>query len=126
VATTIRSAPVQSFSVIIAGMGRVTAFAVFFCLALAAAASADSDHDRAREAVLSGEVVPLRDILMAAERDFAGEFLEVELEREDGRWIYEIKLLSTRGEIVKLKYDARTRELIGAKGRDVDSVRRQH
>ena len=41
-----------------------------------------------------------------------GEVLEVELERDDGRWIYELKLLQPGGELRKLKLDARSGELL--------------
>jgi uncharacterized membrane protein YkoI len=34
--------------------------------------------------------------------------LELELERDDGRWIYEIKLLQPGGQVLKLEVDART------------------
>ena len=39
------------------------------------------------------------------------------LERDGGRWIYEIKLLQPGGQRVKLKLDARTAELIQRKDR---------
>jgi uncharacterized membrane protein YkoI len=44
----------------------------------------------------------------------------VELERDDGRWLYEIKLLRTGGALVKLKIDARDGRIIGAKTRHGD------
>ena len=74
------------------------------------------DHDRARRALESGEIVPLRTILERVERDYPGQIMEVELEREDARWIYEIKLLRTGGALVKLEIDARDGKLLGIKG----------
>lgn len=74
------------------------------------------DHDRARRALESGEILPLRTILERVERDYPGQIMEVELEREDARWIYEIKLLRTGGVLVKLKIDARDGALLGIKG----------
>lgn len=76
------------------------------------------DHDRARQALEAGEVLPLRAILERVERDNPGQVMEVELERKDGRWIYEIKLLRTSGSLVKLKVDARDGTLLETKGRD--------
>ena len=76
------------------------------------ASASDRDHDRAREAVKAGQVVPLRTVLERLEREHPGQVLDVELEREDGRWIYEIKLLQPGGQRVKLKLDARSAELI--------------
>ena len=80
----------------------------------------DHDHERARAALAAGEVAPLREILARAERDFRGSLLEVELERERGRWVYELKLLTSGGAVVELVYDARTIELLGAKGRGLE------
>lgn len=74
------------------------------------------DHDRARRALESGEILPLRTILERVERDYPGQIMEVELEHEDARWMYEIKLLRTGGALVKLKIDARDGALLGIKG----------
>lgn len=65
------------------------------------------DHDRARQAVESGQIVPLKTILARVERDFPGQVLEVELERRGTRWIYEIKVMQAGGVLRKLKFDGR-------------------
>ncbi|HYD29947.1 MAG TPA: PepSY domain-containing protein [Azospirillaceae bacterium] len=88
-------------------------------------AGEEHDHDRAERALRSGEVMPLGRILEAIERDFQGDFLEVELEGEHGRWVYEVKLLSPQGSVLKLVYDARTAELLKARGHGVDTARRK-
>nr|WP_211159477.1 PepSY domain-containing protein [Aromatoleum aromaticum] len=67
----------------------------------------EHDHDRARRAVEQGEVMPLQRILDNVERDHPGQVIEVELEQEKGRWIYEIKVLKAGGALVKLEIDAR-------------------
>ncbi len=79
---------------------------------------ADSGHDRARQAVQSGQVLPLPAVLEQLAREVPGQVLEVELERDDGRWIYEIKLLQTGGQLVKLKVDAQTAQVLRRKTRD--------
>jgi uncharacterized membrane protein YkoI len=90
-------------------------------------ARADDDHERARRALEAGEVVPLREILDVVERDFRGEIVEVELERETTRWIYEIRLLAPGGRLLQLEYDAHSKELVKARGRDLGKVRsRRH
>lgn len=94
-------------------------------LVLATRPALAHDHDRARAAREAGEVVPYAAILEAVERDFVGRVLEAELEREKGRWIYEIKLLAPDGQVLKLDYDARSRELLRARGRDIDAARRR-
>jgi uncharacterized membrane protein YkoI len=75
----------------------------------------EHDHDRARRALVSGEIVPLRTILERVERDYPGQIMEVELEREDARWRYEIKVLRTGGALVKLVFDARDGAQLGIK-----------
>ena len=75
-------------------------------------ARADTDHDRARAALQAGEVLPLKTVLERVQRDHPGQVLEVELEQEDGHWIYEIKLLRAGGRLVKLQVDAATGEVL--------------
>ena len=77
---------------------------------------ADNDHDRARAAVRAGAVLPLTTILERLEREHPGQVLEVELERDDGRWIYEIKLLQADGRLVKLEVDAASGAVLQAQG----------
>lgn len=97
---------------------RTAAFALVLAAAMAATgAQGSSDHDRARDAVQAGQVLPLKTVLERLEREHPGQVLEVELERDDGRWIYEVKLLQPGGQRVKLKLDARTAELIQRKDR---------
>lgn len=67
-----------------------------------------SDHDRARAALKAGEVLPLQEVLEKVQRSHPGELLEVELERENGRWVYELKLLQSGGRLLRLDVDAKT------------------
>lgn len=87
-------------------------------LTVGPAAAGDNDHDRARAALERGEVMPLRTILDRVERDYPGKVVEVELEREHQRWIYEIKVLRNGGALLKLKVDGRDGMVLGVKGRD--------
>lgn len=86
--------------------------------ALAPAAAGNDDHERAREALERGEVMPLRTLLERVERDYPGKVVEVELEREHGRWIYEIRVLRSGGALLKLEIDARDGTVMRVKGRD--------
>lgn len=95
------------------------------CLALQPAWSGSKDdHNRARQAVQAGQVLPLRSVLERLEREHPGQVLEVELEQEEGRWIYEVKLLQPQGQLVKLKLDARTAALLPGKGDSRSAERR--
>ncbi|MDP3829276.1 MAG: PepSY domain-containing protein [Polaromonas sp.] len=82
------------------------------------------DHNRARQAVQAGQVLPLRSVLERLEREHPGQVMEVELEQEEGRWVYEVKLLQPQGQLVKLKLDARTAALLSAKSKDRHDERR--
>lgn len=67
------------------------------------------------------DVVPLRHLLGLVHQAYPGRILEVELEQEEegvaaGVWIYEVKMLTRRGRVYELKYDARTLELLRAEG----------
>lgn len=90
-------------------------------LGLPARASDHRDHERARQAVQAGQVLPLRTVLGRLEREHPGQVLEIELEQDDGVWIYEVKLLQAGGQLVKIKLDARTAALLGSKTRPAES-----
>ena len=87
-------------------------------------ALAGSDQDRARAAVQAGQVLPLKTLLERLERDHPGQVLDVELEHDDGRWIYEIRLLQPGGRRVKLELDAATGEVLRRKERSRGSAAR--
>ena len=61
---------------------------------------------RHRQALEQGQVLPLRTVLDRVEREYQGQALKVEFEQDDGRFIYEIRLLQRDGRLVKLKVDA--------------------
>lgn len=93
----------------------------FFVAAMVAcgSAGADDDHDRARRAVEEGRILPLKDILALAESAYPGQLVEAELDDEDGgQIVYEIKILTRDGHVMKLRYDASNGELLKAKGRE--------
>jgi uncharacterized membrane protein YkoI len=84
----------------------------------AALARDKGDHERARAAVRSGEVLPLPQLLERLQRSHPGQVLELELEQEDGRWIYEVKLLQADGQLLKLELDARSAEVLRLRRKD--------
>ena len=83
----------------------------------------ERDHERARAAVQAGQVLPLATLLQQLQRSHPGQVLEVELERDDGRWIYEIKLLQGGGQLLKLELDAATGQVLKARSRPAPSAR---
>lgn len=86
----------------------MTCRALLLVLALAAApAWADrDDHDRARNALEAGEILPLSDILAAATAARPGRVIEIDLERDDGKWVYELELVSPEGQLYEMEIDA--------------------
>jgi uncharacterized membrane protein YkoI len=66
----------------------------------------DHDHDRARAALRRGEVRPLAEILTIVHEAVPGDIVEVELEREHGVWVYELKVLSPDGRRLEVLIDA--------------------
>lgn len=86
-------------------------------LATAASARDRGDHERAREAVMSGQILPLSTVLQRLEREQAGQVLEIELEPSADRWVYEVKLLQPGGQLLRLEVDATTGEVIGRRVR---------
>lgn len=71
-------------------------------------AGRDIDQDEALRLVEQGELRPLQDILADALTRYPGRALEIELELEDGDYIYEIELVTKGGQLMELEYDART------------------
>lgn len=84
-----------------------------------AAARATPDHEQARRAMQAGQAAPLREVLAKAEKDFDAQMLEAELDDDDNHWVYELKMLTPSGSILKLKYDAMTMTLVKARGHDL-------
>lgn len=83
------------------------------CLALVlgaglagASALAGDDHEDARRAVRDGRAKPLAEILPGIESRIGGRVLEVEFEREDGRYFYEFKMVTPSGRLLEVMVDA--------------------
>ena len=79
-----------------------------------AAVVADEDHVMARKLHEAGEIRSLEEISARARSEKPGEILETELERDHGRYVYEIEILDPQGQVWELKLDAKTGDLIQA------------
>ncbi len=77
-------------------------------------------HDDARRAVQSGTIRSLTDIRGQVRRQFSGRIVGVELyeNRAGGGpdWIYDVRVLNQRGEVMAVEMDARTGNVLGVKG----------
>lgn len=75
-------------------------------------ALADDDHDKALSLKETGQILPLEEILQQARNHLDGRILEVELEKEKGKMIYELHLLDKSGVVWELEMDASNGKLI--------------
>ncbi len=74
------------------------------------------DHERARAALEAGEIRPLAEILAEVERRYRGRVIEADLERDDGQWLYELKILPPNGRMFVVEIDAATGALLRSRG----------
>ena len=75
-------------------------------------AAADEDHELARRLRESGQILALEDIMTKARAIKAGELLETDLEKKQGRYVYEIEILDQAGQVWELELDAATGKLM--------------
>ena len=101
-------------------LGRtVTALAMLAAVALVAATprladARDQDElrrDEVRRAVETGEIRSLADILNTVRDKLPGEVAGVEIERKDGRWRYEFRVVDSQGRLLEVYVDARSGEI---------------
>lgn len=83
-----------------------------FALALPVAALADGGDggnlDLARAAVARGEILPLAEAVEALLARYPGRIIEAEFDRDGGRAIYELELVTEDGRLIDAEVDART------------------
>lgn len=88
-------------------------------LAASAPASArprrERDHDLARAALERGEALPLAEVLARVRPELGGEVVGVDFEREDGRWVYEFKVIGRAGRLEEVHVDAATARVLRRK-----------
>lgn len=76
------------------------------------------DHDTAHRLREGGVILPLQR-LIAGDAALAGaRILEVDLERKDGRYLYEIEYLDGDGHVWEGRFDAATGERLQTKRED--------
>jgi hypothetical protein len=71
------------------------------------------DHEISRSLVQEGKILPLQQILAKINSNQSGRVLEVELEHERDRYIYDIELLAEDGKVWEYEVDAASGEVIG-------------
>lgn len=83
---------------------------------LPAAAQERRDHERARAALEAGQIRPLSELLAVVERRYRGRVIEADLERDDGQWLYEFKILPSNGRVFTVEIDAATGDFLRSRG----------
>lgn len=90
-----------------------------------ALADDDVDWRQLHQDVQQGRIKSLSEILDALAKDWIGEVIDVDIEREDGRLIYEIELLGPRGQRAEFEIDAATGEILEIEGRNLRDMERR-
>jgi uncharacterized membrane protein YkoI len=85
--------------------------ALLLAVPLAGRADGD-DQQRIRTWVEEGRILPLAELLERLPPGLEGRLLEVELEEERGRPVYEIEWLRQDGRVIKFEFDARDGTLL--------------
>lgn len=85
---------------------------LIFLLSTSAWTGQDLDHEEARDLRAQGLILPLTQIIQQAEQAGLETILEVELEKEQDGWIYEIEGLTKHYQLIELTIDARTGNVI--------------
>lgn len=90
----------------------VAAFLLSLLIPVTQSSYAEESLAKARALSESGEILSLEQIIASAKSIKSGDFLEIELERKHGTYIYEVELLDNKGQVWELKFNAKSGELI--------------
>ena len=92
---------------------RTCLLGLVLALALTGPAAAQSDQQRARDAMKAGRIQPLQAILVQVQRRIPGRILNAWLEQDGGGlWLYRLKMLDVRGNVVGVVVDARNGQIL--------------
>ena len=80
--------------------------------------SADDDHIEARRLLDAGKILPLESILINVRNKFPGRILEVKLEREHRKIVYEVEVLGDNGIVTEVYIDAESGKVLSSKEDD--------
>lgn len=81
-------------------------------------AGADDDHKSDVRALrAAGTILPMENILALSRAAQPGQVMEVELDREDGRYVYEVKIIDATDRVHKLELDAASGAVLKHKSR---------
>jgi len=90
---------------------------IAFALALAPGMATASGHDRARDAVRTGEALPLGQIVGIVSGVYPGRLLDANLVQSGGGLIYQLRWLTNDGRMINVTVDADSGRILGVRGR---------
>tara|TARA_R110002167_G_scaffold45323_6_gene136136 strand:+ start:6135 stop:6467 length:333 start_codon:yes stop_codon:yes gene_type:complete len=83
-------------------------------LGLTGSTQADAlDQDEVLTLIKQGDVLPLETLLQRHRERLQGRLIDLELEHEQGRWLYELELIDSQGIVREYKVDAKSGEWLG-------------
>ncbi len=94
----------------------LTALAPALAILWLALSPALAQNDRARDAVRSGQVRPLSQILGSVRGQVPGELLDAQLGTSGGRAVYQLRFLDAAGTVRRVTVDANTGQVISIQG----------
>ena len=79
---------------------------------------ADDDYIEARKLQDAGEILSLEQLLKNIRPEFPGKILQIELEYESGKIIYEVEILGDDGVVKEIYINAKTGKVLSIKEDD--------
>lgn len=76
-----------------------------------------NDDDDAREASHRGETQPIDELLRRVSKRYPGDVVGVRARRRGGSLVYDVKLISGDGRLIRVRIDAKSGDLMGVIGR---------
>lgn len=76
-------------------------------------ADREPNADTIRHWVETGKVLPLEDLLTRHRAKIPGRLLDIEVEQEHGRIVYELEVVDDRGHVYKYYLDAQSGKWLG-------------
>ncbi|MCG3862607.1 hypothetical protein I3259_01055 [Photobacterium sp. Ph5] len=82
----------------------------------------EEHHDDVMTAVEKGLIKPYSALQHKVSQQLSARIIKVELNEDNGEWIYELKLIDTENNIIKVEYQAQSLQMLKIKGRHLENV----
>lgn len=70
------------------------------------------DAEEARQLKQTGKIMPLEQLIVRVQKDYPGQIIEIELDEDKDRFVYDIEIVGEEGVVIELKLDAATGEVL--------------